>query len=105
MSLRAAEGISGFTFDLASVITQNAPLSRYGSVFAPDRRRQPQRSRGCEKARALRRVVYDIEDCREGLRVFKERRNPTFLADDMGLDVRLNEFHGNHAIKSQKAHH
>jgi methylmalonyl-CoA decarboxylase len=35
-------------------------------------------SEGFERVQGLRRLVYDSEDYREGIRAFKEKRNPVF---------------------------
>ncbi|MBL8480642.1 MAG: methylmalonyl-CoA decarboxylase [Rhodocyclaceae bacterium] len=76
----AAEELESFTFDMARVITENAPLSI--SVMKEQLRvlagAKPISPRGFEKVQGLRQVVYDSEDYLEGIRAFKEKRRPLF---------------------------
>lgn len=76
----AAEELENFTFDMARVITENAPLSI--SVMKEQLRvlagAKPISPRGFEKVQGLRQVVYDSEDYLEGIRAFKEKRRPLF---------------------------
>lgn len=69
-----------FTRELARTITANSPLSI--SVMKEQLRilagARPMSPQGFERVQGLRRVVYDSEDYREGIRAFKERRKPRF---------------------------
>lgn len=69
-----------FTVQLAQQIAANAPLSiavmkEQLRILAGARPMSPQ---GFERVAGLRRVVYDSEDYREGIRAFKEKRKPVF---------------------------
>lgn len=75
----AAE-LEAFTTNLARQIAANAPLSiavmkEQLRILAGARPMSPQ---GYERVQGLRRVVYDSEDYREGIRAFKEKRKPAF---------------------------
>lgn len=75
----AAE-LESFTYGLAGDIAHLAPLSiavmkEQLRILAGARPMSPQ---GYERVQGLRRVVYDSEDYREGIRSFKEKRKPQF---------------------------
>ncbi len=69
-----------FTYALADKIAALAPLSiavmkEQLRILAGARPMSPQ---GFERVQGLRRVVYDSEDYEEGIRAFKEKREPRF---------------------------
>jgi methylmalonyl-CoA decarboxylase len=76
----ANDEIEAFTYDMAHGIAQNAPLSI--SVMKDQLRilagAHPMSPQGFERIQGLRRVVYDSDDYQEGIRAFKEKRQPVF---------------------------
>src|SRR3954469_13336232 len=70
--------LEAFTAHLAHQIAANAPLSI--AVMKEQLRilagAHPMTPQGFERVQGLRRVVYDSEDYREGIRAFKEKRKP-----------------------------
>ena len=76
----AVEELEPFTYELASDIAENAPLSI--SVMKEQLRMlagaHPMSPRRFERVQGLRRVVYDSDDYAEGIRAFKEKRRPKF---------------------------
>jgi methylmalonyl-CoA decarboxylase len=72
--------LEAFTHGLAENIAALAPLSiavmkEQLRILAGARPMSPQ---GFERVQGLRRVVYDSEDYQEGIRAFKEKREPRF---------------------------
>jgi len=76
----AKEELVDSTMRLARQIAANAPLSI--SVMKEQLRilagARPMSPQGFERVQGLRRLVYDSEDYREGIRAFKEKRKPVF---------------------------
>ncbi|BCO25795.1 methylmalonyl-CoA decarboxylase [Rhodoferax lithotrophicus] len=75
-----APELETFTLNMAATIAANAPLSI--SVMKEQLRvlagAKPLTPRGFEKVQGLRRLVYDSQDYQEGIRAFKEKRQPQF---------------------------
>lgn len=75
-----AEELEAFAYDLAAVITENAPLAV--AVMKEELRilagAHPMSPQGFERIQGLRRLVYDSADYSEGVRAFKEKRKPVF---------------------------
>ena len=76
----AKEELVDSTMRLARQIAANAPLSI--SVMKEQLRilagARPMSPQGFERVQGLRRLVYDSEDYREGIRAFKEKRKAVF---------------------------
>lgn len=75
-----AEALEDFSFELARTIAANAPLSV--AVMKEQLRilagAHPMTPQGFERVQGLRRMVYDSEDYREGVRAFLEKRPAVF---------------------------
>jgi methylmalonyl-CoA decarboxylase len=78
-----ADQIDDFTLDVARHITRNAPLAV--SVMKEQLRllqsAHPLAPDTFERLQALRRVVYDSQDYREGLHAFLDKRAPIFVGE------------------------
>ncbi len=76
----APQALESTGLALARQIAANAPLSV--SVMKEQLRilagAHPMSPQGFERIQGLRRLVYDSDDYREGIRAFKERRPPVF---------------------------
>ena len=72
--------LEAFTLEMAQTIRANAPLSI--AVMKEQLRilagAHPMSPQGFERVQGLRRVVYDSEDYREGIRAFLDKRSPVF---------------------------
>lgn len=75
-----ADALEAFTLELARGIAANAPLSV--AVMKEQLRilagAHPMTPQGFERVQGLRRLVYDSEDYREGVRAFLEKRPAVF---------------------------
>ena len=76
----AARELEACTYQFATRIAWNAPLSI--AVMKEQLRilagTHPMSPQGFEQAQGLRRIVYDSHDYKEGIRAFKEKREPIF---------------------------
>ena len=79
----APQALESTGLALARQIAANAPLSV--SVMKEQLRilagAHPMSPQGFERIQGLRRLVYDSDDYREGIRAFKERRPPVFRGE------------------------
>ena len=79
----AAGELEAFTYEFATRIAQNAPLSI--AVMKEQLRilagAHPMSPQGFERVQGLRRIVYDSRDYKEGIRAFKEKRRPAITGE------------------------
>ena len=78
--VKPADEIEAFVYDMASRIGHNSPLS---IAVMKDSLRLLSSAHAVtpdlfERIQGMRRIVYDSEDYREGLRAFREKRKPKF---------------------------
>ena len=78
-----SDELERFTYELAQRITLNSPLSI--SVMKEELRilsmAHSLSPRAFERIQGLRRIVYDSQDYREGIRAFLEKRKPHFTGE------------------------
>ena len=76
----SAEELEDFTYEMAKAITQNSPLSI--SVVKEQLRilgnSHPLSPESYERIQALRTLVFESEDYKEGQNAFKQKRRPIF---------------------------